>query len=141
MCSGVFSEQRSRRYLASSKYIRNLAMLVIGYGMAINIVEVSWKARLKEQFVDPNAYTSFMGAFSTITGSVTLMSMLASRIIFSRFGWGFAAQVVLVTGAIFFSQVLAPGAWLPLATVLGTTPLALSVIVGAAQNIISKSSK
>ena len=30
----------SFKYLASSPYIRNLAMLVIGYGMSINIVEV-----------------------------------------------------------------------------------------------------
>ena len=27
-------------YLASSRYMRNLAMLVVGYGMSINIVEV-----------------------------------------------------------------------------------------------------
>lgn len=135
----------SFKYLASSPYIRFLAMLVIGYGMSINIVEVSWKARLKAQFADPNAYSAFMGAFSSTTGAVTLLAMLLSRTIFAKLGWGFAAMVtplmVLVTGGIFFTQVLFPGAWLPLAAALGTTPLMLSVLVGAAQNILSKSSK
>lgn len=39
-------------------------------GMSINIVEVTWKGKLKEAFPDPNAYSSFMGNFSTATGSV-----------------------------------------------------------------------
>lgn len=33
--------QESARYLAASPYIRNLAILVIAYGMSINIVEAS----------------------------------------------------------------------------------------------------
>lgn len=33
--------QESAKYLANSPYIRNLALLVIAYGMSINIVEVS----------------------------------------------------------------------------------------------------
>merc|ERR1719230_2386124 len=48
---------------------------------------------------------------------------------------------VLVTGAAFFSLCLAPTAWAPLAVALGVTPLMLSVLVGAAQNVLSKSSK
>lgn len=39
--------KESWKYLAQSKYIRNLATLVIAYGMSINIVEVSWKGKLK----------------------------------------------------------------------------------------------
>lgn len=38
--------------------------------MSINIVEVTWKGKLKEAFPDPNAYSSFMGNFSTATGCV-----------------------------------------------------------------------
>ena len=62
----------SAKYLASSKYIRSLATLVIAYGMSINIVEVSWKSKLKAAFPNPNDYSEFMGAFSTATGSVSL---------------------------------------------------------------------
>jgi AAA family ATP:ADP antiporter len=43
----------SARYLAGSKYIRNLATLVIAYGMSINLVEVTWKGKLKQAFPNP----------------------------------------------------------------------------------------
>mmetsp|Transcript_24531 Transcript_24531/g.75665 ORF Transcript_24531/g.75665 Transcript_24531/m.75665 type:complete len:546 (+) Transcript_24531:416-2053(+) len=135
----------SAKYLAQSKYIRDLATLVIGYGMAINIVEVTWKANLKRQFPDPADYSAFMGAFSSATGSVTLFMMLAGQRILKRFGWGVAAAVtpvtLLATGCVFFSLILKPGPWMPLAAALGTTPLMLAVLVGAAQNIASKSTK
>ena len=54
----------------------------LGYGMSINIVEVSWKAKLKMAFPNPNDYSMFMGTFSSITGSVTLFMMLLGRRIF-----------------------------------------------------------
>ena len=39
--------KESAKFLFSSPYIRDLALLVISYGMCINIVEVSWKSKLK----------------------------------------------------------------------------------------------
>ena len=135
----------SAKYLAQSKYIRDLATLVVGYGMAINIVEVTWKANLKKQFPDPAAYSAFMGGFSSSTGVVTFFMMLVGQQVLKRFGWGIAAAVtpvtLLATGVTFFSLVLAPGFWQPVAAKLGTTPLMMAVFVGAAQNIASKSTK
>lgn len=80
-------------FLMKSPYIRNLAVLVISYGLAINVVEVSWKAKLKQAFPDPNSYSSFMGNFSSATGVVTLVMMLVGRTIFQRFGWRTAAMI------------------------------------------------
>jgi AAA family ATP:ADP antiporter len=51
--------KESAKFLMSSPYIRDLALLVISYGMCINIVEVSWKAKLKQAFPDPNSYSAF----------------------------------------------------------------------------------
>ena len=85
--------KESAKFLLSSSYIRDLALLVISYGMCINIVEVSWKAKLKAAFPDPNSYSSFMGNFSSATGVVTLVMMLLGRTIFQKFGWRFAALV------------------------------------------------
>ena len=61
--------------------------------MAINIVEVTWKSRLKMAFPNPNDYSEFMGTFSSATGAVTLTMMLISQRIFKVFGWGIAALV------------------------------------------------
>jgi AAA family ATP:ADP antiporter len=135
----------SAAYLAKSPYIRNMATLVVGYGMAINIVEVTWKANLKKAFPNPAEYSAFMGGFSSSTGGVTFFMMLVGQQILKRFGWGVAAAItpvtLLTTGVVFFSLVLNPGFWAPIAARFGTTPLMLAVLVGAAQNIASKSTK
>lgn len=135
----------SAKFLFSSAYIRNLAMLVISYGMCINIVEVSWKAKLKQAFPNPNEYSAFMGNFSSATGSVTLIMMLLGRSIFAKFGWRAAALVTPtmlgVTGLSFFALNIFSDFFAPLTAKLGTTPLMMAVLVGAAQNILSKSAK
>lgn len=137
--------KESASFLASSPYIKDLATLVIGYGMAINIVEVTWKSKLKTAFPDPNSYSVFMGNFSSLTGIVTLLMMIAGRWVFKLGGWGTAAQItpvtLLTTGIAFFSLTLCEGFFAPITAKLGTTPLMLAVLVGAAQNILSKGAK
>eukprot|EP00210_Caulerpa_lentillifera_P004031 g3846.t1 len=132
-------------FLLKSRYIRDLATLVIAYGISINLVEVTWKSKLKAQFPNPNDYSAFMGDFSSATGLVTLTLMIASRFIFAHFGWGVAALitpvVLLITGVIFFGLILFGQPLEPMLGPLGLTPLFLAVLVGAAQNIFSKSSK
>nr|KJB70560.1 hypothetical protein B456_011G079600 [Gossypium raimondii] len=66
----------SLKFLVSSKYIRDLATLVVAYGISINLVEVTWKSKLKAQFPSPNEYSSFMGDFSTATGIATVGSRI-----------------------------------------------------------------
>jgi AAA family ATP:ADP antiporter len=135
----------SAKFLMSSPYIRDLATLVISYGLCINIVEVSWKSKLKLAFPNPNDYSAFMGNFSSATGAVTLIMMLLGRSIFAKWGWRIAALVtptmIGVTGLGFFGLTLFSDFFAPITAALGTTPLMLAVFVGAAQNILSKSSK
>uniref|UniRef100_A0A6V0ACA6 ADP,ATP carrier protein n=1 Tax=Pseudo-nitzschia australis TaxID=44445 RepID=A0A6V0ACA6_9STRA len=139
------SMKDSAKFLLSSPYIRNLAMLVVSYGMCINIVEVSWKAKLKLAFPNPNEYSAFMGNFSSATGVVTLVMMLLGRTIFAKFGWRVAALITPinlgVTGLSFFALSIFSDLFAPLTAALGTTPLMLAVFVGAVQNILSKSAK
>ena len=75
---------------------------MVAYGISINLVEVTWKGKIKAQFPNPNDYSAFMGDFSSCTGAVTFLMMIASRFIFRKFGWGVAAQitpiVLLITG-------------------------------------------
>lgn len=132
-------------YLAKSKYILSLAVLVIAYGISINLVEVTWKSQLKLQYPNPNDYSSFMGLFSSITGAVTIFMMLFVGGNAIRKGWGFAAMitpvVLLITGTAFFAFVIFRDSLSAYIAALGTTPLMLAVIFGAAQNIMSKSAK
>lgn len=135
----------SFKFLAGSSYIRDMAMLVVAYGISINLVEVTWKSKIKAQFPNPNDYSAFMGEFSTATGTVTFIMMILSRVIFKKFGWGVAALItpimLLSTGLIFFALCLFSDQLAPTLKGLGMTPLYAAVLVGAAQNVFSKSSK
>lgn len=139
------SLKESFLFLGRSKYILCIALLVIAYGISINLVEVTWKNQLKLQYPNPNDYSSFMGRFSTVTGAVTILMMLFVGGNALRKGWGFAAMitpvVLLVTGTAFFSFVLFRDGMTAMIAALGSTPLYLAVIFGAAQNIMSKSAK
>lgn len=140
------SLKESFLFLAKSKYIGCLAVLVIAYGIAINLVEVTWKNQLKLQYPNANDYSTFMGYFSFFTGLVTVFMMLfVGGNVIRRFGWGVAAQitpvVLLITGVGFFVFVLFRDNLSGFIAMVGTSPLILAVLFGAAQNIMSKSAK
>ncbi|MBM3191261.1 MAG: NTP/NDP exchange transporter [Chlamydiae bacterium] len=140
------SLKESFLYLIKSKYVGCIALIVISYGICINLVEVTWKSQLKLQYPNANDYNSFMGMFSQITGIVTIFMMLfvGSNVI-RKLGWGIAAQltpvVLLLTGGAFFAFVIFRDSLGGFIAHLGTTPLMLAVIFGMAQNIMSKSCK
>lgn len=136
----------SFKLIFTSKYILCLAVLVIAYGISINLVEVTWKSQVKLQYPNYNDYSTFMGYFSTVTGFVTILMMLfVGGNVIRHKGWGFAALitpvVLLITGMAFFGFVIFRDNMAGLIASIGTTPLFLAVIFGAAQNIMSKSSK
>src|SRR5690606_29916280 len=81
-------------FLLRSPYIGCLAVLVISYGIAINLVEVTWKGQLKLQYTNGNEYNAFMGKFSFFTGLTTILMMLfVGGNVIRRFGWGTGALV------------------------------------------------
>ncbi len=140
------SLMESFKYLARSKYIGCLAILVIAYGMSINLVEVTWKNQVKLLYNNANDYSVFMGYFSTFTGLVTVLMMLfVGGNVLRRFGWTVAAQitpvVLLITGLGFFGFILFRDSLQGYIAMLGTSPLFLAVLFGTIQNIMSKSSK
>lgn len=137
----------SIKYIGHSKYIGLIAVLVLSYGVSINLIEVTWKNYVKELYPNENDYFSFMGRFSFFTGlATTIMILFVSSNIIRRFGWGLAAiltpVMLLITGVLFFTGVLTKDLLSGVVTAtLGVTPLFLTVMVGAVQNILSKSTK
>lgn len=133
-------------FLGKSPYILCLAVLVIAYGVAINLVEVTWKGQLKLQYPLANDYQNFMGTFSMFTGGATILMMLfVGGNVIRRFGWGVAALftpvVLLVSGVGFFSCVMFRESLAGMIAMLGTSPLMLAVVFGTFQNVMSKSAK
>ncbi len=138
--------KESFAYLLRSKYLLCIAILVIGYGVSIQLVEVTWKNQVKLQYPSPTEYGSFMGLFSQCTSILTLfMMMFVGGNVIRRFGWKtgalFTPVVLLATGIAFFAFVIFRDNLGGMITALGTSPLMLAVIFGTVQNIMSKSTK
>jgi len=128
--------------LCRSRYLGCIALLVLCYGVSINLIEVVWKAQLGAQFTNENDYNTFMGYFSMCTGIATLFLVTIGSNVVRRLGWLIAALsapiMILITGAIFFAFIMYKN---ELDGILPYTALWLAVIIGATQNILSKATK
>lgn len=136
----------SFKFLAKSKYILCIAILVLAYNISINLLEITWKSQVKLQYPNKSEYLSFMGNYNTILGITTIFMMLfVSSNVLRRFGWGVTAKitpvVLLLTGIGFFGFIIFQEQLTPLLTQYGTTPLIIAVLFGTTQNIMSKAAK
>jgi hypothetical protein len=99
----------SIKYLFSSKYLGYIALLVLGYGMTINLIEVTWKAQVKMAYPDSMSYAGFMGDLYFYVGILTIGILFATKGVVQRFGWATGAMatpiMILITGALFFAFV------------------------------------
>lgn len=132
--------------ILTSRYLGLLAILVLAYGVSINLVEGVWKAKINELYPTAEEYTVYMGTFQAYQGIVAIFFMLVGSNILRSVSWTTAAiftpMMILVTGLAFFSFIIFDqGIGLELAVFLGTGPLALAVMVGMAQNVLSKATK
>jgi AAA family ATP:ADP antiporter len=140
------SMKESFAFLLRSPYLGCIAILVMAYGMSINLVEVTWKSQLKLQYPNPNEYQHFMGNFSQLTATLTILMMLfVGGNVVRKWGWGagalFTPVVLAFTGIGFFAFVLFRDQLSGFIAMFGTTPLMLAVVFGMVQNIMSKATK
>lgn len=135
----------SIKIILSNPYLMLIAVLVMAYGITINLVEVLWKDQLGKQYTIKNDYNAFMGNFSTITGVFAMFFMIAGGIILRAVSWFKAAFItpafILGAGVLFFCFVLFKETMAPLVEGLNTTPLYAAVILGALLVILSKAVK
>lgn len=150
----------SLKYIASSRYLVFMALLVVAYGVTINFIDVLWKGQVKElmpiQHPDFGkeqlkvAYLSYMAEFSRMTGFIALPLMLGGGFILRRLSWFSAANITPiilgVTGTGFFS-VIAYGWWTGTASepfmMMGETwtLVGLAASFGYWQNSLTKATK
>ncbi len=136
----------SFRFLTHSKYLLYIAILVVAYGISINLIEVTWKNQVRLQYPSMNEYLQFMGNYSRCVAWTTIFMMLfVTGNVLRVFGWRVAALitpvVLLVTGILFFMLLMFMEHAQPMVDYIGITPLYAAVIIGLIQNVISKSSK
>ncbi|MCL4156926.1 UNVERIFIED_CONTAM: hypothetical protein GTU68_002680 [Idotea baltica] len=139
------SMSESLKLVLSSKYLFLIFMLVMSYGVSINLVEVTWKKQLGYAFSSMNEYAAFMGDFSTYTGLITIILMFIGTNIVQYFGWFTAAIItpimLILTSSVFFGVLLFKDYAFIVTEFFNTTPVLFTVIIGAIQNILTKASK
>lgn len=126
----------SLKFIIRSPYLRYIAVMVVAYGLTVNLTEVTWKANLKLAYPETGAYQGFMATVSSSVGVCSfIITVFFSGMIIRRLGWHFCAQlppiVIGATSLIFLTLFLNQG-W------LGTSPLFLIVLFGAFQNVSTK---
>lgn len=140
------SMRQNFAYLANSKYLISIALVVLCYNMVINLTEVIWKDQVKQLYSNPNDYYTYMGQISTIMGFIaTLTALFISGNSLRKCGWTFTALIppviLLVTSIGFFSFLLFKAQLSGAVALIGSTPLALAVLFGSAQNCLCRASK
>jgi ATP:ADP antiporter, AAA family len=124
-----------------------IAVLIMAYGVTVNLVEVQWKNQLGLYYAgDKGGYNAFMGNFSTITGIFTILfGWLVGSNVLRRVSWFSAAVitplVITVLGTVFFFFIFAKD-WVEfILQALATTPVAAACFLGAGIVIVSKGIK
>jgi ATP:ADP antiporter, AAA family len=141
------SMRKNFAYLAKSKYLICIALIVLTYNVTINLVEVLWKNQLKELYPNPSDYSVYMGQVMTWMGLMaTFIAIFVSGNVIRRFSWTLSALIPTIimfsTGLVFFSFLVFKGSMLtPIAAFLGSTPLTLCVFFGALQNCLCRACK
>ena len=137
----------SLRELAGSKYLACLAIMVLAYGVSINLVEVTWKHNLKLLFKgDRQGFFAFQGQMMSATGIVTILFLwFGTGNVLRRFGWFTAAiftpLVLLITAALFFANLTFQEVMTGIAATINATPLLIVAYMGGIQNVLSKGTK
>ncbi|MES2214418.1 MAG: Npt1/Npt2 family nucleotide transporter [Pseudomonadota bacterium] len=139
------SLKESIKLVMSSRYIGYIVLMIICYGLIINILEGPWKAKLRELYPTTIEYITFMGNFNIWMGSCSVFFMLLGSNALRKFSWLTSAlitpSIIGITGGMFFTFVVFPEYFASSLQNIAFDPLYAAVLVGAAQNILSKSTK
>ncbi len=134
--------------LGKSKYLLCIAVLVLAFNISINMIEIIWKDQIRALFPNPIDFSAYMGKALSATGILsTFIGFFLCGSMIRKLGWTVSALItpvaLLVSGLLFFGVILMKdhGFISPTATILGMTPLALGVLFGTIQNVLSRSFK
>lgn len=135
----------SFKCIVKSPYLLLITVLVIGYGVAINLAEVVWKSQGKMLYTESHQFNNMMANLSIVTGLITILVTLTGSNILRKCKWRTAALItpisVLILGTIFFGIVIYENHAGVDAKIFGVNVLWLAVMFGLIQDALSKGIK
>lgn len=147
LVKGKLSFKESLKFVFRSPYMACLAVIVLAYNIAMNLVEVIWKDEIKALMPESGEFSVYINYVSAIIGVIaTINALLVSGNSIRKFGWTFTAMItpaiILVTSIGFFSFYFIKEYGLSSTYLLmGVDPLVMVVFFGSAQNIFSRAAK
>lgn len=130
----------SIKIIYNSNYILCIAIIVICYSLAINLVDGAWKNKVSQLYTTNSEYIFFMGNFNMATGFTCLVFTAIGSFILNRFGWFWAALISPITlgvsGVLFFITLFVINFY-----ELDSSLLLIAIIIGSVQSIFSKAAK
>ncbi|MCA6072430.1 MAG: NTP/NDP exchange transporter [Endomicrobium sp.] len=133
------------KYIFKSKYLGYIALLLICYGISINLIEVVWKEQVCLLYPTKAGYSSFMGHLNLYTGVFTIICTLIGTNILRRCSWFVGAIITpitfFITGLVFFAFIIFKEQLTSVVTPLGLTVLGIVISFGFIQNFLSKGVK
>lgn len=133
----------SIKLISKSRYLWHILLLILCYGLLINLLEGPWKSKLNLLYPDPVKYINFMGQFNIWMGITSVTFMFIGSNILRSTNWLvgalFTPIMLLLTGIVFFGFVLVKD--MINTDLYQFNPIYIAVIAGAVQNILSKSTK
>ena len=134
------SLKESIKMVSQSRYVLCIAMIVICYGLTINILEGPWKAKVVKIYSSTNEYIKFMGYFNLWVGIASVIFTIIGGNAIRILGWTTAAYItplmIIISGSIFFSFIIFDSVFSSF-----IDPIFCAVIIGSVQNVLSKSAK
>lgn len=127
------SMMESFKYILQSPYLGLIAILVLAYGVSINLFEGVWKGQIKIAYPTEVEYNRVMGGLSTVTGGIAVILMLVGSNLLRTFSWRTCALItpaVLITGILIFFGVIYYNN--------GLLPEGVNIIEGITKGIIDK---
>ncbi len=135
-------------YLAKSKYLLCIAVIVITYNLCLNMIEVVWKDQVHQIYHYAADYNIYMNKVLGYIGILsTIFAVFICGQVIRRFGWTKSAYltpiVMLLTGGCFFMLTIFReiGFIGSISALLGTTPIILATFFGSMQNCFARASK
>lgn len=141
------SLMESAKLIFSSPELGLIAILIMAYGVTINLVEVQWKHQLGLWYAgDKGGYNWFMGQFSTLTGITTILfGLFIGSNILRRVSWFTAAiitpMMIALGGVIFYCFIFSETFVDFVLRNASITAVAAATFLGAIIVILSKAIK
>ncbi len=140
------STRESIRMILSSKYLGLISILMICYGMSMNLIEGLWMSKVREQYKTAEAFMGYQGSVLFWVGIMTIICSLTGTWLIRYFGWFAGAivtpSIILIAGGSFFVFASYEDGVLWMATALGfAAPLSFVTFIGGMQNVLGKGAK